>query len=149
MLAVGCVQIGVILLVSDWAQRWLQNPRPWAWGIVMNQMIMSVYLWHMTAMIAVIGLAMWLGGVGLGVEPGTGAWWSARPVWLLVFAAQPGPWQAVPGAIVTCGGLIMMALTGVGAGSALGINWIAIAMVLAGVLLATIRFGRGKTQDAT
>ena len=171
MLAVGCVQIGVILLVSDWAQRWLQNPRPWAWVIVMNQMIMSVYLWHMTAMIAVIGLAMWLGGVGLGVEPGTGAWWSARPVWLLVFAAilvpflatflrfesaskgasaaQPGPWQAVPGAIVTCGGLIMMALTGVGAGSALGINWIAIAMVLAGVLLATIRFGDGKTQDAT
>ncbi len=168
MMAVGCVQIGVILLISDWAQRWLQNPRPWSWVIVMNQMIMSVYLWHMTAMIAVIGLAMVVGGFGLSVEPGTGAWWSYRPIWLVAFtgmlipflaiflrfesgsraatSAQPGPWQAVPGAVITCGGLIMMALTGVGASSAIGINWIAISMVLAGVVLAVVRIGGPREE---
>ncbi|MEM9969815.1 MAG: acyltransferase [Pseudomonadota bacterium] len=166
MLAVGCVQIGVILLISEAAQRWLQNPRPWSWVIVMNQMIMSVYLWHMTAMIAVIGLAMALGGFGLSMEPGTGVWWSFRPLWLALFGAmlvpflaiflrfesggkggtdtQPGPWQAVPGALVTCGGLIMMALAGVGADTALGINWVSIVMVLAGVMLGTIRLGGAR-----
>jgi len=171
MMAVGWVQIGVILLISDWAQRWLLNPRPWSWVIVMNQMIMSVYLWHMTAMIAVIGLAMALGGVGLSMEPGTGEWWSFRPIWLVIFAAmlapflaiflrfesgsraassaQPGPWQAIPGAIVTCGGLIMMALSGVGADSPIGVNWIAIAMVLVGVVLAIVRLGGPRTLDAT
>ncbi len=170
MMAVGWVQIGVILLISDWAQRWLQNPRPWSWVIVMNQMIMSVYLWHMTAMIAVIGLAMMLGGVGLSMEPGTGEWWAFRPLWLVIFAvmlapflaiflrfesgsraapsAQPGPWQAVPGAIIACGGLIMMALSGVGADSGIGVNWIAIGMILIGVVLAIVRFGGSRPAEA-
>ena len=170
MLAVGSLQIGVILMVSDLANRWLQNPRPWSWVIIMNQMIMSVYLWHMTAMIAVVGIAMALGGIGLSMEPGTALWWSFRPLWLAFFlvmlipflavflrfesgsragsAAQPGPWQAVPGALVTCSGLVMMALAGVGASSALGINWIAIALVLLGVLLATVRIGGPKETAA-
>ncbi len=161
MLAVGSVQIGVILLLTAPISAWLQRARPWAWVILLNQMIMTIYLWHMTAMILVVGLAMLAGGVGLSVEPGTGPWWSMRPVWLALFLAAlvplvlifvrfesgssggsdavPGPWQAIPGAILTCGGLIMMALSGVGANTALGVNWIALGLVLLGVLLATRR----------
>lgn len=127
----------------------------------MNQMIMTIYLWHMTALILIVGVALLLGGVGLSVQPSTSTWWSLRPMWLLFYLIAliplalifvrfesatkggpdktPGPWQSVPGAFVTCGGLIMMALTGVGANTALGVNWIAIALVLGGVFLATRR----------
>ena len=65
-------------------------------------------------------------------------------VWLLVGP----PLLCRAGALVTCSGLIMMALAGVGASTALGINWIATALVLIGVSLATIRLGGPKKVDA-
>lgn len=161
MLAIGCVQIGTILLVSGPVSAWLRNARPWAWVILLNQMIMSVYLWHITAMIGIIGLAVLLGGIGLEMAPGSGLWWALRPVWVglyvllliplvLIFLrfesgsraareAQPGPSQSIAGALVTCGGLVMMALSGIGATNAIGVNWIAVLLVLAGVGLATKR----------
>ena len=161
MLAVGCVQVGVILLLTGPISAWLQRTRPWAWVILLNQMIMTIYLWHMTAMIIIVGIAVLMGGVGLRVEPATSQWWSLRPMWLLLYLAAlvplvlifvrfeagsrggleaaPGPAQAITGALVTCGGLVMMALSGIGAAGALGVNWIALGAVLVGVFLATRR----------
>ena len=163
MLALGAVQIGVILLVSEWVKRWLARPGPWSWVIVMNQMIMSIYLWHITALVAVIGLAMLAGGIGLELQPGTGAWWAMRPIWLAAFCLvlapfvmvflpfeagsrtplerRPGPLASALGTLVTCAGLIMIAMFGIGAENVLGVNWIAVALVLAGVFLATRRIG--------
>ncbi|QYX57534.1 acyltransferase [Roseovarius sp. SCSIO 43702] len=161
MLGLGCVQVGIILLLAGPVSRWLRRTRPWAVVILLNQMIMTVYLWHMTAMILVVGIAVLLGGLGLGVDPGTAEWWTLRPLWLLIFGAAllplvlvfvrfesgsrggvegaPGPAQAVLGACVTCAGLVMMALSGIGADMALGVNWIALVAVLVGVFLATRR----------
>ncbi len=169
MLALGgAVQIGLILLVSGTVKRWLARPPgPWSWVIVMNQMIMSIYLWHITAMVAVIGLAMLAGGIGLELQPGgAGGWWAMRPIWLVAFClvlAPPfvmiflpfeagsrtplerrpgGPLASALGTLVTCAGLIMIAMNGIGAGNALGVNWIAVGgLVLAGVYLATRRIG--------
>ena len=163
MLAVGFVQIGVILLLEGPVSRWLKKVGPWSKVILMNQMIMSVYLWHISAMIAAIGIAMALGGLGLSIEPGTGFWWSLRPLWVLAFivvlapilavflsfeaasrasgAQAPGPAQAMFGALTTCGGLVMMALSGIGSDSAVGVNVVAVALVLIGVGLATRRLG--------
>ena len=166
MLAVGAMQIGLILLVESAVNRWLSRPGPWSWVILLNQMIMSVYLWHITAMIALVGVLMALGGIGLAVEPGTGLWWALRPLWLIGFVlalapflavfmrfenasrvagtALPGQAQATIGAIVTCAGLVMIALSGIGGGGALGVNLIAVALVVGGVAAATI--GRPPTQ---
>lgn len=167
MLAVGMMQVGVVLLVEGPAKRWLEGVRPWSWVIVINQMIMSIYLWHMTAMIAVVALlVVGLDSFGLSVEPGTGFWWSMRPIWLLVYAAAlvpfvlifmafesassakgdavPGPAQSMVGAVLTCAGLVMMALSGIGAATALGVNWIAVLAVAAGVYLATRSLAPGK-----
>ncbi|MDF1668174.1 MAG: acyltransferase [Roseovarius sp.] len=161
MLAIGSVQIGVILLLTSMISKWLQRTRPWAVVILFNQMIMTIYLWHMTAMILIIGIAVQMGGIGLEVQPGSGAWWSMRPIWFGLFiatlvplvaifvrfesgsrggsAAVPGPLQAIPGALITCGGLVMVAMTGIGADTALGVNWLALGLVVAGVVLATKR----------
>lgn len=163
MLALGAVQIGLILLLEDRVKRWLSRPAPWSWVILINQMIMSVYLWHITAMIALVVIAFSLGGIGLEIEPGTGMWWSLRPIWLVLFSVAlctflgvfmrfesasstkdsslPGPVQAVSGAFLTCAGLVMLALEGIGSNGAIGVNLVAIALVMAGVSLATL--GRG------
>ena len=55
--------------------------------------------------------------------------------------APPGPVQALLGAGVTCAGLIMIALGGIGAGNLLGVNWLAAVLVVAGVVLATRHVG--------
>lgn len=163
MLAVGCVQIGVILLLTGPVSKWLQNTRPWAWVILLNQMIMSIYLWHLTAMIIVVGIALALGGIGLHLEPGSGEWWLMRPLWVALYILAliplvliflrfeagsratgdnlPGPFQALIGTFVTCGGLIMLAMNGISAANALGVNWIALVMVVLGVSIATKRIG--------
>lgn len=55
--------------------RWLsRSVRAWRITIAANVVAMSVYLWHMTAAVAVAGAAI---AVGLlpSVEPGTVAWW--------------------------------------------------------------------------
>ena len=161
MLVMGAVQIGVVLLLEAPASRWLQNVKRWSLVIILNQMIMSVYLWHITAMIVVIGVAFGLGGIGLEMQPGTGIWWALRPVWVLLFvialipfilmflrfeaggrngsASAPRPWQSVSGALVTCAGLVMMALKGIGADNLIGVNYLAVLMVVLGVGLATRR----------
>ncbi len=159
MLTIGTIQIGVVLMLEGPASRWLMRVGPWSKVIVMNQMIMSIYLWHITALIAVVAILMAMGGLGLSMEPGTGAWWALRPVWLAIYvlalipfvivfsrfesagkakgSGLPGPAQAILGALLTCGGLVMMALKGIGADNFIGVNWIAVILVLVGVYLAT------------
>lgn len=160
MLAIGSIQIGLVLLLERPMNRWLNRPAPWSWVILLNQMIMSVYLWHITAVIALIGLAMAFGGIGLSLEPGTGIWWFQRLPWLFgllilmvpflaVFmrfenasrvagSALPGQAQALLGALLTCAGLVRIALKGIGADGVIGVNVIALLLVIAGVGLATI-----------
>ena len=167
MLALGAAQIGIILLLETTVNRWLSHARPWSWVIVLNQMIMSVYLWHITALIALIGIAMALGGIGLSVEPGTGTWWAQRPVWLILLVVMlvpflaifmrfenasrvagtslPGPAQAIMGALVTCAGLVMMALTGIAGNGAIGVNLMAVGLSVGGVAIATI--GRREHRE--
>ena len=55
--------------------RWLERSRrAWQVTIAANVVAMSVYLWHMTAAVAVAGLA-YAAGLIPDVEPGTTAWW--------------------------------------------------------------------------
>ena len=55
--------------------RWLErSSRAWQLTIAANVVSMSVYLWHMTAAVAVVGVA-YAAGLVPGVEPGTAAWW--------------------------------------------------------------------------
>ncbi|MEO0569340.1 MAG: acyltransferase [Pseudomonadota bacterium] len=160
MLAVGSLQIGVILLATGPVSRWLMNVRRWSVVILLNQMIMSIYLWHMTALIIVVGISVQLlGGFGLTEAPGSGAWWAARPIWILLFTLllmpfvllfisfelpsrtaiekRPSAMQASLGAFMACAGLVMMALNGLGADALLGINWLAVGLMLSGIYLAT------------
>jgi hypothetical protein len=52
-------------------------------------MAMTVYLWHITAMVALYGLV--LAADGPLPAPGTGWWWATRPLWLALLAAVLAP----------------------------------------------------------
>ena len=81
-LAVGLWTIGAAMLLRERVSRWLQRPRAWKTVIFANSVIMSLFLWHMTAYLLAI-LALW--PLGFGHEHDTTArWWLERPLWVLV-----------------------------------------------------------------
>lgn len=74
-------QIGAAMALRDRANRWLQRSRPWQLTIAANSMIMTVFLWHLTAFLIVIVV---LYPLGLGQDVTASArWWIERPLWLL------------------------------------------------------------------
>lgn len=81
LVALAAVQVGLVVLVSGPAERWLR--RPWAWAAVVgvNAVVMTLFLWHMVA--GFFG-AVALDALGLlpTAEPGTAAWWWGRVPWI-------------------------------------------------------------------
>ena len=160
MLALALVHTGLLLSIEAPMRRWLAGAVPWTATVLVNGMIMTIFLWHLTAATLVVGLALLLGGVGLEVSPASGAWWAARPLWLVVYAlalvpcvlafgrfersggvarVRPG-WLLAGGAVIACAGLALLALGGVAAPGAgpLGLRWWVLALPFAGAALAGV-----------
>lgn len=91
LLALGVAQAGFALALEPQARRMLESLRLWTAVVLVNGMIMSLYLWHLTGFVLVMVGAWLLGGVGLAVEPGSAAWWLARPVWFALYIALTLP----------------------------------------------------------
>jgi fucose 4-O-acetylase-like acetyltransferase len=70
--------IGAVMLLRPMLTRWLEHPRPWKATIFLNGVIMTLFLWHMTAYFVVL-LVLWPIGVGH-QQDSTAAWWLVRPV---------------------------------------------------------------------
>jgi len=118
---------------------------------------MTLYLWHMTVMVLVIGLANLLGRVGFSLVPGTGVWWTSRPLWLSVLtgflmlfvslfgrfeqlakggaSAPLAAWRAILGSALMVPGLAFLALKGIGSEGWLGLRLDVILLVLLGAFL--------------
>ncbi|WP_209347932.1 acyltransferase [Pontixanthobacter sp. CEM42] len=132
LMALGMTQTGFALALEKPARKMLDNLRIWTGVVLMNGMIMSIYLWHLTAFVLVM-IAAWLAGsIGLDVAPGTAAWWFARPIWFALYIALTLPlimlfvrfergsvpvqrdypvphWRLVLGMVLICTGLAMTA----------------------------------------
>ncbi len=85
LLALAIAQMGAVLLFEEPANRWLQRPRVWLAVALANSMVMTFYLWNMTA--AVLA-AVLLFPTGLAPQPRwlSTAWWFLRPAWIGVCA---------------------------------------------------------------
>lgn len=136
LLALGLTQIGLLLSLQSPVRRWLNRPVPWTGTILINGMIMTVFLWHSTAMVSGIGLVFLVEPVAFAVTPGVAHWWALRPLWVALFAATTLPFLMVfsrferdnaqaarattgiarlyLGCVLTCGGLGYLALKGIG-----------------------------------
>jgi hypothetical protein len=125
----------------------------WHGVVAFSGVIMTLYLWHLTAM-ALIGAAglFTFGGVVFSVEPGTTMWWLTRPLWVIVLGAvtavlvagfarfewrisdRPGPNQVqtvVLGVVLAAASSAAVAWYGL-AGPSAEINWIIPAAALLG-----------------
>jgi hypothetical protein len=158
MLVLGIAQCGLLLSVETPMRRWLDRSGPWTAVVLVNGMIMTVFLWHLTASTLAIGVALWLGGLGLEVSPGSAAWWALRPVWLSVYllallpfalgfgrfersaptARDYPPWRLVGGAVLICSGLALLALDGVAGEGWLGLRIGVLLLPFAGAVLAGV-----------
>ena len=70
------------MLLRDRLTRWLRSPRPWKAAIAVNGVVMTLFLWHMTAYLLAI-LALWPLGFGH-QHVGNARWWLERPLWIVV-----------------------------------------------------------------
>ncbi len=157
LLALGIFQFGLLLALENPMRRALMGLRLWAATVLINSMIMTVYLWHITVMVVFVALLYLVGGVGLGIEPGTTDWWLSRPVWIAVLlvllvpialllsplerrsrsteSTIPSGVRQVAGAMMFCLGLALLAMYGYGGGPLpwLGLASFALVVVGAGI----------------
>ena len=78
----GVWSIGAVMLLRPRMTRWLQHRRPWMFTIAVNGVIMTLFLWHMTAYLLAI-LLLWPMGFGHQTDS-TARWWGERSLWLIV-----------------------------------------------------------------
>jgi peptidoglycan/LPS O-acetylase OafA/YrhL len=74
--------IGAAMLLRPSLSRWLQHPGPWKVTIYLNSVIMTLFLWHMTAYLLAI-MVLWPLGLGHYVDS-TAGWWAERVLWIVV-----------------------------------------------------------------
>ena len=160
MLALGVFQGGLLLSLEKPIRKWLDHLKVWAATVLINGMIMTLFLWHVTVLVLISGLALALGGIGLRIAPGSGAWWLTRPVWILILGAillslvpiflrferirsQKSPsstptWRLLLGALLFCIGLATLTLNGITAENILGIRVIDLALPFIGAAIAEL-----------
>ncbi|MFG1676066.1 acyltransferase [Micromonospora sp. NPDC049282] len=98
LLAAATGQLGLILLLRRPAGRRLRRSDPWQAVIAVNAVVLTVFLWHLTAAILLVGL---LDALGVLPTPpvGSAAWWAWRIPWLLALAVVLAALVAVFGPI--------------------------------------------------
>ncbi len=169
LFALGMFQAGLVLALEKPARKWLERLRPWAATVLVNGTIMTLFLWHLTAMVLVLGLAHLLGDIGLHVLPGSSAWWASRPIWLglyifllAIFVIIFGRFEqtakktaeesvsagrSILGAVSVCAALAMLALHGIGAPGLLGFQVGTVSLALGGAALVLgPRLGRAPAS---
>lgn len=99
---ISLLQLGVILLLREPVARWLRRPRVWKLVVAANSVVLTVFLWHMTALLVVLGLLRAF-DVRLLTEP-TAAWWLQRPLWVIGPAAALAVLVAIFGRFELRGG---------------------------------------------
>jgi len=154
LIALAIFQFGLLLSIEGTMRRVLNNWRLWTAIVLINSMIMTVYLWHITIMVILISLLYLANGFGLGLEPGTTEWWLSRPLWVAALyvlllpvallmspferhgraadAGVPSAVRQVSGAMTFCLGIALLARYGYGGGPIPHLDIAAFALVVFG-----------------
>lgn len=82
LLALATAWAGVVLFLRPWSDRWLQRRRPWTVVVAVNSVILTLFVWHMTAAVISATIVYPAGLIG---QPDitTGAWLAWRIPWVL------------------------------------------------------------------
>ncbi len=168
LIALGLFQFGLAMALEGPMRRWLRGTRPWTAVVAINGSIMSLYLWHLTVMVAALAAGLALGGFGFGIEAESAIWWMTRPVWLALLLTltlpvvavvarferpdrdqrpTPAGWRPVVAVIGVCIGLAMLARNGIADED--GLNLIATILPFAAVMVGGVmRFPALSRRDS-
>ncbi len=161
LLALGAAQTGLLLALERPARRLLERGALWTTTVLINGMIMTVFLWHVTVLETVIALTFLIGGweanLWLSFVPGTAAWWLTRPLWVAVLVAAlipfvalftrferigqaqhapaPPAWRLLLGCALVCLGLSTLTLRGIPTATWPGFNLLALGLPFIGAAL--------------
>jgi hypothetical protein len=135
-------------------RRVLNGLRLWTATVLINSMIMTVFLWHITVMVVFVSLLYLADGFGLGLEPGTADWWVSRPLFIgILFVlllpvalllsplerraggtdkAVPAAARQVVGAMMLCLGVSLLAKFGYDGSPTSRIDFVAFVFVIVG-----------------
>ncbi|MEU7942884.1 acyltransferase family protein [Microbispora bryophytorum] len=86
LLALAVTQTGIALLLHERGGRMLRRTRPWTAVVAANSVIMTVFLWHMTAVVIAVP-ALYMTGLLPQPPPGSAAWLLLRVPWLAFLTA--------------------------------------------------------------
>ncbi|MDJ0924150.1 MAG: acyltransferase [Acidimicrobiia bacterium] len=168
MAVLGTMQLGVIWATQPAVRRFTARARAWHGVVAVSGIIMTIYLWHLSAMslVAAAGLFTFDGRL-FRIEPGTATWWLTRPLWLAmllvvtlllvaVFARfewrisrRPAP-ARVPvvlvGVLLTAGSAAAVAAMGIATKDAV-VQWsIPVAAIAGAAMLGALpRLGSGRS----
>jgi fucose 4-O-acetylase-like acetyltransferase len=90
LLALAVWQCGAMLLLEDAANRWLARARPWLGVVIANSMVMTFYLWNMSAVV-LAAVILFPTGIAPQPEPLSASWWWLRPAWIVTCAICLAP----------------------------------------------------------
>ncbi|MEV0823652.1 acyltransferase family protein [Nonomuraea rubra] len=171
LMALATAQIGLVLALAPAANRWLRRTGPWSAVIAVNAVILTVFLWHMTAA-AVAAALLFPAGVLAQPPPHSTAWLLWRVPWIAACAlalgvlvalfgrielrrsaprpAERGPWRdgaTVLGSVAVLAGLLLVAVSGPGYHGPTGLPWAGVLSYLCGAAVlrvARTRQGSGR-----
>jgi hypothetical protein len=153
----GMFQAGIALALEGPLHRLGMRRGVWTVVVGVSARIMTIYLWHLTAMVMVIGVSLMAGGAGLRVAPLTAAWWLTRPLWFLVLGVvttgmvavfgrfespvrdlRPAPpwWRPLLAVVAICAGLGLLAAIGIADTD--GLNGLVLSLPIIGVVIGGI-----------
>jgi surface polysaccharide O-acyltransferase-like enzyme len=164
----GFFQAGLILLLEPLLERWMAKRDAWTAVVAISARIMTLYLWHLTAMVVVIGLGLVVDGLGFGFAPLSTAWWLTRPIWFAVLLVptillmmlfgrferpesdlRPAPpwWRPVLAVLLICAGLGFLAAIGIADED--GLNGLVLSLPIVGVVVGGVAAmpGRGAMRS--
>lgn len=153
----GMFQAGLILLAEPFLERALSRRTLWTAVVGVGSQIMTLYLWHLTAMVIAIAIGLAAGGFGFGVEPLSPGWWGSRPLWFGVLTLitlllisifgrferplpdpRPAPpwWRPAVASVLVCAGLGLLAAVGIA--DQQGINGLILTLPVIGVIVGGV-----------
>lgn len=143
MAFLGMAQAGIVLMLQRPLARLLRIPSLWLLTVMVNQRIMTWFLWHLTALTLLANVLLGVHAGALLPTPLTGLWWLTRPLWALGLLAltgvlvaivgrfesprpddrqAPPVWMPIVASVTICAGLAVMA--NVGMVNADGLAWV-------------------------
>ena len=93
LVALTCWLVGGAMLLRPRVSAWLEKPRAWKAVIAANSMIMTAFLWHLTALLVAAAVVYPLGWPQ--PVPGSIDWWLTRPLWIAVLIVALMPFLAL------------------------------------------------------